>query len=71
MKSSPNQISGPNAGGPRELPIPTPLTARVGQFHRCDSCRPVVLAAAKECHVCRGIRDRGCAAPIPGREEVA
>jgi hypothetical protein len=29
-----NQITGPNAGGPRQLPIPTSLAARVGQFHR-------------------------------------
>lgn len=28
----PNQITGPNAGGPRQLPIPTPPAARVGQF---------------------------------------
>jgi hypothetical protein len=30
----PNQITGPNAGGPREFPIPAPLTACVGQFGR-------------------------------------
>jgi hypothetical protein len=29
-----NQISGPNVGGPRQLPIPTSLAARVGQFDR-------------------------------------
>jgi len=28
----PNKITSPNAGGPRQLAIPTPLTARVGQF---------------------------------------
>jgi hypothetical protein len=32
MKS--NQITGPNAGGPRQLPIRTSLTAPVGQFWR-------------------------------------
>ena len=30
----PNQITGPNAGGPRQFSIPTPLAARVGQFWR-------------------------------------
>jgi hypothetical protein len=30
----PNKITGPNAGGPRQFPIPTPLAARVGQFWR-------------------------------------
>jgi len=35
---TPNQITGPNAGGPRQLPVPTPLTARVGQF--CRSAAP-------------------------------
>ena len=34
MMLMPNQITGPNAGGPREFPIRTPLTARVGQFRR-------------------------------------
>ena len=29
-----NQITGPNAGGPCQLPIRTPLAARVGQFRR-------------------------------------
>ena len=29
-----NKITGPNAGGPRQFPIPTPLAARVGQFCR-------------------------------------
>jgi hypothetical protein len=33
-KGMPNQITGPNAGGPRQFPIRTPLTARVGQFWR-------------------------------------
>jgi len=28
----PNKITGPNVGGPRQLPIPMPLAARVGQF---------------------------------------
>jgi hypothetical protein len=28
----PNQITGSNAGGPRQLPIQKPLAARVGQF---------------------------------------
>jgi hypothetical protein len=28
----PNKITGPNAGGLRQFPIPTPLAARVGQF---------------------------------------
>lgn len=31
---SPNQITGPNAGGPRQFSVRTPLTARVGQFWR-------------------------------------
>ena len=30
----PNKITGPNAGGLRQLPIPTSLAARVGQFCR-------------------------------------
>ena len=30
----PNKITGPNAGGLRQFPIPTPLAARVGQFCR-------------------------------------
>lgn len=30
----PNLITGPNAGGPRQFPIRTSLTARVGQFRR-------------------------------------
>jgi hypothetical protein len=29
-----NKITGPNAGGPRQFPIWTPLAARVGQFWR-------------------------------------
>jgi hypothetical protein len=29
-----NKITGPNAGGLRQLPIRTPLAARVGQFWR-------------------------------------
>jgi hypothetical protein len=29
-----NQITRPNAGGPCQFPIRTPLTARVGQFYR-------------------------------------
>jgi hypothetical protein len=28
------KITGPNAGGPRQFPIRTPPTARVGQFWR-------------------------------------
>ncbi len=32
--ATPNKITGPNAGGRRQLPIPTPPTARVGQFWR-------------------------------------
>lgn len=31
---TPNEITGPNAGGLRQLPIPRSLTARVGQFCR-------------------------------------
>jgi hypothetical protein len=30
MTQSPNKITGPNAGGPRQFPIRTPLAARVG-----------------------------------------
>jgi hypothetical protein len=30
----PNQITGPNARGPRQFPTRTPLAARVGQFWR-------------------------------------
>ena len=29
-----HEITGPNAGGPRQFPIPTPLAARAGQFWR-------------------------------------
>jgi hypothetical protein len=29
-----NKVTGPNAGGPRQLSLRTPLTARVGQFYR-------------------------------------
>lgn len=32
MKEMPNKIDGPNAGGPRQFIIGTPLAARVGQF---------------------------------------
>lgn len=35
-----NQITGPNAGGPRSFPIPTPLAARVGQFGRYPTDLP-------------------------------
>ena len=31
---TPNKITGPNAGGPRQFPIRMPLAARVGQFLR-------------------------------------
>jgi len=34
LKRAPNKITGPNAGGPRQFPIRTPLAARVGQFWR-------------------------------------
>ncbi|MCW5550576.1 MAG: hypothetical protein KIS67_00280 [Verrucomicrobiae bacterium] len=49
-KKMPNQVTGPNAGGPRQLPIPTSLAARVGQFCRCRftmrSVLIIVLASA-------------------------
>jgi hypothetical protein len=32
MKTA-NKITGPSAGGPRQIPIRTPLTARIAQFH--------------------------------------
>jgi hypothetical protein len=35
-----HKIPGPNAGGPRQFPIPTPLTARVGQFWRSPKTGP-------------------------------
>jgi hypothetical protein len=31
---TPNKVTGANAGGPRQLPIRTPQTARVAQFCR-------------------------------------
>ena len=31
---TPNKITGPNAGGPRQFPIRTQLAARFGQFCR-------------------------------------
>jgi hypothetical protein len=34
FERKPNKITGPNAGGPRQFPNPTPLAARVGQFWR-------------------------------------
>ena len=34
-----NQITGPNAGGPRQFPIRTPRAARVGQFWRWAKVR--------------------------------
>ena len=34
MTMTPNQITGPNAGGPRQFPTPAPQAARVGQFWR-------------------------------------
>jgi hypothetical protein len=34
MEATPNKITGPNAGGPRQFPIRTSLAARVGQFGR-------------------------------------
>jgi hypothetical protein len=33
-QTMPNQITAPNAGGPRQLPMPTSLAARVAQFRR-------------------------------------
>jgi hypothetical protein len=33
-RALPNQLTGPHAGGPRQLPMRTPLAARVGQFWR-------------------------------------
>jgi len=32
MTPTPNKITRPNAGGPRQFPIRTRLAARVGQF---------------------------------------
>ena len=34
MKMTANKITGPNAGGPRQLPVRTRSTARVAQFWR-------------------------------------
>ena len=34
MNQSPNKITGPNVGGPRQFPIRTSLAALVGQFWR-------------------------------------
>ena len=34
MRRWANKITGPNAGGPRQFPIRTPMAARVGQFYR-------------------------------------
>ena len=31
---TPNQVTAPNAGGPRQFPIRTSLAARIGQFYR-------------------------------------
>ena len=31
---TPDKTTGPDAGGPRQFPIRTPLAARVGQFCR-------------------------------------
>jgi hypothetical protein len=36
-----HQVTGPNAGGLRQLPMPTPLAARVGQF--CRSAQKQIL----------------------------
>jgi hypothetical protein len=35
-QTMPNQITGPNAGGPPQLPMPRSLAARVGQFGPYD-----------------------------------
>ena len=37
MNTVPNQITGPKAGGPIQLPLRTPQAARVGQFWRWPS----------------------------------
>jgi len=42
MSRTPNKITGPNAGGPRQFPIRTPLAARVGQFWRWAASRKVM-----------------------------
>jgi hypothetical protein len=34
MNYTPNKITGPNAGGPFQFPIWTPLAVRIGQFLR-------------------------------------
>jgi hypothetical protein len=38
---NPGPYPAPNAGGPRQFPIPTPLTARAGQF--CRSATPTIV----------------------------
>ena len=45
----PNNITGPNAGGPRQFPIRTPLAARVGQFWRSVAKSLVVRAQLWSC----------------------
>jgi hypothetical protein len=39
LNGTSNQITGPNAGGPRLFAIPTSLTTRVGQFRRSATQR--------------------------------
>ena len=61
MKSeSPNQITGPNAGGPRQSPIPTPLAARVGQFCRWAVTRVMRLHAKSFALATAGLLLVGC-----------
>ena len=43
MIKPPNKITGPNAGGPRQFPIRTPLAARVGQFCRWGGMRALAV----------------------------
>ena len=38
--ATPNKITGPNAGGPRQLLIRTSLAASVGQFVGAANCDP-------------------------------
>ena len=39
LERSPNKITAPNAGGPRQFAVRTPLAARVGEFWRTEAPR--------------------------------
>ena len=47
-----SKITGPNAGGPSQFPIPTPLAARVGQFVSRQSRAIPFMKRTNKCPKC-------------------